>query len=305
MDWGVEPFLETLARLREHHHVVGAGNDLDEARRPAIVELADGTKVGFLAYCSIVMGRLSGYIADVGKPGVAPLRAWTHYEPVVEMFDYTPGMPARTLTFAYPEDVAAMSQDVRRLKEKADVVVVSQHCGVTLIRAHIAMYQREIARAAIDAGADVVLQHHAHILRGIGYHRGKPIYYGLGDFGYEAGLSTKGTVLRPGTRETKQVAELYGALEQRGEGGPYIGPEERLFSMAARLVVSGGQIREAGFLPSKLNSAMQASVYGRGDAGADQVFRYVEAISREAGLDTRYEWSGDTVLAMPGAQGSD
>jgi poly-gamma-glutamate capsule biosynthesis protein CapA/YwtB (metallophosphatase superfamily) len=299
MDWGVEPFLDTLGRLRQHHHVVGAGHDLDEARRPAIVELGDGTKVGFLAYCSIVMGRLSGYIADVGKPGVAPLRAWTHYEPMVEMLDYTPGMPARTLTFAYPEDLTAMSQDIMRLRKDADVIVVSQHCGVTLIRAHIAMYQKEVATAAIDAGADVVLQHHAHILRGIGFHRGKPIYYGLGDFGYEAGLSTKGTVLRPGTRESKQMAELYGALDQRGDGGPYVGPEERLYSMAARLAISDGKVREVGYLPAKLNSAMQATVYGNSDATGEEVFKYVEAITREAGLETKYAWSGDTVLAAP------
>src|SRR6201999_3710310 len=105
MDWGVEPFLDTLEALRRHHLVIGAGHDLDDAREPAIVELADGTKVGFLGYCSIIMARLSGYVADIGKPGVVPLRAWTHYEPIVQHKDYTPGMPARTITMAFPEDV--------------------------------------------------------------------------------------------------------------------------------------------------------------------------------------------------------
>jgi poly-gamma-glutamate synthesis protein (capsule biosynthesis protein) len=302
MDWGVDPFIDTLDALRRNHRVVGAGRDLGEARTPAVVQLGDGTRVGFLAYCSIVMGRLSGYIADVGKPGVAPLRAWTHYEPMVEMFDYTPGMPARTLTFAYPDDVAAMAADVAQLREVADVVVVSQHCGVTLIRAEIATYQYQIAAAAIDAGADVVLQHHAHILRGVGFHKGKPVFYGLGDFGYEAGLSTKGTVLRPGTRESTQMAELYGTLGQRGDGGPYVGSDERFNSMAAKLTISGGQIRRVGYLPATLNMSMQASFHRRPDEAAQQVYRYVEDITREAGLDTVFQWVGDEVVVTPGEQ---
>lgn len=147
-------------------------------------------------------------MAELEKPGVAPLCARTHYESLVEMFNYTPGMPARIITMAYPEDLKAMRADVEGARQDADVVVVSQHCSVTLLNAQIAMYQREIAEAAIDAGADIVLQHHAHMLRGIGFHRWKPIFYGLGDFEWEAGLSTKGTSMKPGSREAKQLAEL-------------------------------------------------------------------------------------------------
>jgi poly-gamma-glutamate capsule biosynthesis protein CapA/YwtB (metallophosphatase superfamily) len=299
MDWGVEPFLDTLDALRGNHLVIGAGYDLDEARRPAIVELGDGTKVGFLGYCSIIMARLSGYVADIGKPGVVPLRAWTHYEPIVQHKDYTPGMPARTITMAFPEDVEAMQRDIERLRDEVDVVIASQHCGVTLIRAHVAMYQRQIARAAIDAGADLVIQHHAHILRGVDFYRGKPIFYGLGDFGYEAGLSTAGTDLQPGRREFKESEELYGSLRQPGTGG-YVGPDERRNTMAAKFTIGQGAVQRVGYLPAQLNDHMQASVYGQNDDIGKEVKEYIEEISREVGLDTTFTWDGDEVLVAPG-----
>ena len=299
MDWGVDPFLDTLEALRRNHFVIGAGHDLDDARKPAIVELGDGTKIGFLGYCSIIMARLSGYVADIGKPGVVPLRAWTHYEPIVQHKDYTPGMPARTITMAFPEDVEAMQQDIERLRGQVDVLIVSQHCGVTLIRAHVAMYQRQIGRAAIDAGADLVIQHHAHILRGVDFYRGKPIFYGLGDFGYEAGLSTAGTDLQPGRREFKESEELYGNLRQPGTGG-YVGPEERRNTMAAKFTIGQGNVQSVGYLPAKLNDHMQASVYGQNDAIGQEVMEYIEEISREVGLDTTFTWSGDEVLVAPG-----
>jgi poly-gamma-glutamate capsule biosynthesis protein CapA/YwtB (metallophosphatase superfamily) len=299
MDWGIDPFLDTLEALRRSHLVIGAGHDLDDARQPAIVELGDGTKVGFLGYCSIIMARLSGYVADIGKPGVVPLRAWTHYEPIVQHKDYTPGMPARTVTMAFPEDIEAMQHDIELLRDKVDVVIVSQHCGVTLIRAHVAMYQRQIGRAAIDAGADLVIQHHAHILRGVDFYRGKPIFYGLGDFGYEAGLSTAGTDLQPGRREFKESEELYGSLRQPGTGG-YVGPEERRNTMAAKFTIGQGAVQRVSYLPAKLNAHMQASVYGQNDEIGQEVKKYIEEISREVGLDTTFTWDGDEVLVAPG-----
>jgi hypothetical protein len=46
----------------------------------------------------------------------------------------------------------------------------------------IADYQREVGRAAVDAGADLILGSHAHILKGIAVYRGRPIFYSLGNF---------------------------------------------------------------------------------------------------------------------------
>jgi poly-gamma-glutamate capsule biosynthesis protein CapA/YwtB (metallophosphatase superfamily) len=75
MDWGADALLDTVALFRNKgFHVVGAGENLREARRPAILE-KNGVKVAFLAYCSILQ---TGYAAGSDKPGIAPLRAHTY-----------------------------------------------------------------------------------------------------------------------------------------------------------------------------------------------------------------------------------
>src|ERR1700736_228071 len=71
LDAGYEAFFDTIAVLEGHQIAVcGVGKDLNEARRPAIVE-RDGTKVAFLGYSSILF---PGYAAGHGRPGCAPLR---------------------------------------------------------------------------------------------------------------------------------------------------------------------------------------------------------------------------------------
>lgn len=300
LDWGSDAFLDTIDLLNAAGHlVIGAGRTLAEARRPAIVE-RNGTKVGFLAYNSIVMARLSGYIADVERAGVVPLRVYTHYEPAVEMFDYTPGMPARVITLAYHEDLAAMARDVEALRELVDVLVVSQHAGVPLMRAHTPMYQHEIAVAAIDAGADVVLQHHAHMLRGIGFYKGAPIFYGLGDFAYEAGLSTKGTVVQHKSREAAQLADLYSSVAtQVGREGAFFGPDERHYSMVAVITIENRTVAQTGYLPALLNDRMQPRILAPDDPRGAEVNDYIESITTEIGLETRFDRSGDHVVVSP------
>jgi poly-gamma-glutamate synthesis protein (capsule biosynthesis protein) len=301
VDWGVDAFTDTLDHLNSAgHYVIGAGRTLGDARKPAVVKHGD-TTIGFLAYCSIVMGRLSGYIADVHKPGVTPLRIWTHYEPAVEMFDYTPGMPARVITLAYPSDLAEMRRDIEALREQVDVLIVSQHAGVPLLRAHVPMYQHEIAHAAIDAGADLVLQHHAHVLRGIEVYRGKVIFLGLGDFGYEVGLTTSGTVVQHESREAEQLAALYSSLSQQvGRSGGFFGPDERHYSMIAKITVEDGEISGVSYLPTMLNDRMQARVVGHKEPEGTLIHDYVTSITREVGLQTEFAWEGDEIVISRG-----
>ena len=68
------------------------------------------------------------------------------------------------------------------LRETADVVVVALHKGIGHLPVVVPAYERELARTAIDCGADIVVGHHAHILRGIELYRGKPVFHGLGNF---------------------------------------------------------------------------------------------------------------------------
>ena len=75
MDWGPEAMLDTIELFRSMgKHVIGAGKDIDEARKPAIVE-RNGVKIAFLGYCSVLR---HGHTAGKGKAGCAPMRAHTY-----------------------------------------------------------------------------------------------------------------------------------------------------------------------------------------------------------------------------------
>jgi poly-gamma-glutamate capsule biosynthesis protein CapA/YwtB (metallophosphatase superfamily) len=64
------------------------------------------------------------------------------------------------------------------------VLVASCHWG---LRTEVLNYMTEIGRAAIDAGADVVMGHGPHYSLPVGMHNGKPIFYGLGNLSFHTG----------------------------------------------------------------------------------------------------------------------
>jgi poly-gamma-glutamate synthesis protein (capsule biosynthesis protein) len=70
---------------------------------------------------------------------------------------------------------------VAALRPEVDLVVVILHSGYEYIE-EPSEPQVAAARAAVDAGADLVVGHHAHILQGIHSYRDGVIAYGLGNF---------------------------------------------------------------------------------------------------------------------------
>jgi len=74
-----------------------------------------------------------------------------------------------------------MADIVQRAKARCDVLVVSFHGGTELAE-DANEIQKAVARAAIDAGADLFLGHHPHVLQPVEIYKGKPIVYSLGNF---------------------------------------------------------------------------------------------------------------------------
>ena len=180
MDYGISAFRETIEHFRKvpGMQLFGAGENLAEARKPVIAE-HNGNRIGFLAYCSILPIR---YWADVDRPGCAPARARTIYE---TLEPDQPGTPPRILTYPHDEDLAHILSDIRALRAQVDVVVVSMHWGLHFREGELATYEIKYARQCIDAGADVILGHHQHILKPVEIYKGKPIFYGLANFAFD------------------------------------------------------------------------------------------------------------------------
>jgi len=180
LDWGYEGYFDTMRYMKEAGiEIVGAGDNITEARKPVIRTLDDGTKVGILAYCSILP---QDYWALPDKPGANPMRGITA-APCKEHDQ--PGTPVRIFSWPHPDDLQCMIDDIHALRSQVDILVVSQHWGIHFTPAVIADYQRYVGHFALDEGADIVIGHHTHILKGIEVYKGKVLAYSLANYATE------------------------------------------------------------------------------------------------------------------------
>lgn len=161
LDYGKDSLLETLTTLdRAGIAHCGAGKDIDLAKEPILFS-KNGTSFAIVA-ATRVIPEVS-WNAGKNKPGV-----FTAY------------------------DSNPMVSQIQSLKAKNDVVIVFVHWGIERATTP-EKYQRLMARQYIDAGADVVIGSHPHVLQGMEIYKGKPIAYSLGNFmfntrAYDTGL---------------------------------------------------------------------------------------------------------------------
>ena len=99
----------------------------------------------------------------------------------IDTSDGSPISPAAPLDTADAESLRQMRSDISRARSQHGFVIVALHKGIVHTPARLAPYERAVAHAAVESGADVVISHHAHIARGIELYRGKPIFHGLGN----------------------------------------------------------------------------------------------------------------------------
>jgi poly-gamma-glutamate capsule biosynthesis protein CapA/YwtB (metallophosphatase superfamily) len=144
-DFGEKGIQDTVRALDEEGLAhVGAGRNADEAQRPAYIE-TDGIRFAFLAYTYTALE------ASANASGASFLR------------------------------IQRMQEAVRDAKNSADVVIVSMHAGDEYVP-FPNNQQTTFARAAIDAGAEMVIGHHPHVVQTMEIYRGKRIFYSLGNF---------------------------------------------------------------------------------------------------------------------------
>lgn len=181
LDAGHAALLETLECLHAGGiQACGAGPDIDAARAPAIRH-AKGRSIATLAYASMFP---AGYEARHNWPGLAPARAINLYEGTPN--HWIPEEPPQIRSVPFEPDRTAMQNDIAKAKAQNDIVVASFHWGDWTRKYHVTDHEKRTARDAIDAGADIVVGHHHHALRGVDWYRGRPIFYGLGHLAFDA-----------------------------------------------------------------------------------------------------------------------
>ncbi|MFC1914384.1 CapA family protein [Chloroflexota bacterium] len=287
LDYGSEALLDTVDLIKSLGlEILGAGGNMAEAREPVIVE-KKGTKVAFLAYCSILP---HGYWAEEDKPGCAPMRAFTIYE---QREHDQPGTPADVRTLANPGDLAAMVEDIQKVRKLADVVIVSHHFGLHFIPAQIADYQVEVAHAAIDAGADLILGHHAHILKGVEVYKGKVIPYSLCNFAFDNKPMTEKQLKSP---RYQTLMKLNPSWVIDPEYPTYRFPADARKTLMLKCTITDKKIESVSFLPVYVNKQGQPEILSGKDKRSQGVVDYVNWCSQEAGLNAQLSLAGDEIM---------
>ncbi len=150
MDYGPQGLLDTFDVLdKAGIKRIGAGRDADEAYRPVIVE-SKGMKIAFLGFSRVVPE--SSWKAGKNNPGIA------------ETYQYQLATNA-----------------IARVRPLVDLIVVIPHWGDER-KDKPNKDQIDLAKRYIDAGADLIVASHPHVLQGFESYKGKWIAYSLGNF---------------------------------------------------------------------------------------------------------------------------
>lgn len=180
--YGADAVLESLETLDSHGIAhTGSGPNVDEARRLAIHETADGTTVGLLGYTCLVYP--SGHAATESEPGVAVLKCHTAYQPH-RRANELPGAAPTVRSWPDPDDMEKVLDDVAAARNRVDVLISYFHMGISSER-ELAEYQKLVSHEMVDNGVDLVLGASAHVPQAIEVYRNVPIFYGLGNFAFD------------------------------------------------------------------------------------------------------------------------
>lgn len=254
MDWG-EPGLRSTLEALDAAGIQYAGAGLDAASAGAHRLLRVGDRsVALLSWACTVP---PGFRATERQAGLAAVRVRTSYAADPFLIDEQPGTPPWVHTDPVAEDVAALEAALGRARAEADFVVLALHWGVppqwqSAFQGPLAEYQQTLAPRLVEAGADLVLGHHAHTVYGVesfertGGRGSGLVCYSLGNYVFHPLAGREGIVLDAPTR-------AYHAPERLENRETFVGTFRIGPGADGRLVV-----REARLRPALLDEAWEA-----------------------------------------------
>jgi poly-gamma-glutamate synthesis protein (capsule biosynthesis protein) len=183
LDYTRQALEDTFLRLEEAKiDYVGGGFNATEAGTPVIKEV-NGTKIAFLAYTNLCP---SSWKATKDKSGI------------------------NCVSLGNSEK---MKEDVAKAKMQSDIVIVSVHAGEEYTQ-ELNQFQTEFSKAALEAGADIIIGHHPHVVQKHETSQingeNKWIFYSLGNFVFDQSFSTStmsGQMVKA-TIEDKKIKEI-------------------------------------------------------------------------------------------------
>ncbi|HXK31935.1 MAG TPA: CapA family protein, partial [Candidatus Paceibacterota bacterium] len=178
-DYGKEALEDCLIRLENSKiSYVGAGFNEKEAFSLVVKEIND-TKIGFLAY------------TDLGP------KIWRAKE------------ENSGIAWIEDSDLEKIKKEIKEAKEDVDVLIVSIHSGEEYVQ-ELTPFQLNFTKMAIEAGADLIVGHHPHVVQRDEKYEQKYIFYSLGNFIFDQSFSeqTMQSEIVEITIENKKIKEV-------------------------------------------------------------------------------------------------
>lgn len=245
MDYGAEALLDTLRLLDEAGVAhAGAGEDLEAARQPIVAQVG-GLTLAILAYVdAATLPGTCGFAASATEAGTVFVQGDDAGRPCAATTDLLRG-------------------EIGALRDRVDFIIVSFHWG-TETKSDPDPLQRNLARTAIDAGADLIIGHHPHVLQGVEIYRGRPIVYSLGNFAFPT---------------------------------PWVSNQ---FSAALQVRFEDGRWTKLGWHPVRLGHLTGVPRVADG-ADADRIITRLKSLSADLGTDYRFAREGSPPLWLESA----
>jgi poly-gamma-glutamate synthesis protein (capsule biosynthesis protein) len=258
--------VDSLDRLGIAH--TGAGANLRAASHAAHLD-RKGRRIALLSYNCV--GPEAAW-ADEQRAGCNYLR--------MQSADGRAVAPNTPLVAPTADALERLNADIAAVRD-ADLVVVALHKGIVHTPAVLAPYERPLAEAALDAGADVVVGHHAHILRGLERRNGRALFHGLGN-GCVVTRALSPSQDHPARAAwAKKRRELFGfEPDPRYELAPFH-PEAVHGVLGVVRLEADGQLR-MGVIPVHVEPPGRPVIVN--DARAAEVVAYLDRIGAMAGL---------------------
>jgi poly-gamma-glutamate synthesis protein (capsule biosynthesis protein) len=222
------------------------------------------------------------------------MRAYDFWRPAHENI-HAPGMLPLERTVPDEADLAALKADIAAARKQADVVVASFHWGDFLRPYHLTDHEKRTARFCIEQGADIVIGHHHHMLRGMEWIDGKPVLYGLGHFVFDLRFKLPDDVMTEMLRAaTLLPPESYSVAPRAGWPLMPMHPDARM-TMMAWVAMEGTRATGIGFVPCRLRPDGRVQPVSPDSDEGREVVAYMSKCQTTQGLNGRIEGGGPVI----------
>lgn len=178
-DYSGDGMKDSFQRLKEAGiDYIGGGFNEKEAFSLEIKEIKN-TKIGFLAY------------SNLGP------KSWKATKEIIG------------ISWIGEKDLQKLKKDIEDAKKEVDILIVSFHWGDEYSSSPNS-FQVSFAKAFIDAGADLIIGHHPHVIQPVEKYKNGWIAYSLGNFVFDMGFSkeTMEGLLLEVIIKDKKIAEI-------------------------------------------------------------------------------------------------